>query len=143
MSIEYTLGWRCQSEVLPLEIRQVDLVEGTIRLDPGGSKSADGRLGALIVAQFLVYRESFRNTNARERRTLIRECLGVLINDGRTYLSPEASRYQLQIDEWTRRAVGDLVELLGAGYVGRFNCGPAYQVSIPPRGHRPIDVALP
>jgi len=43
-AIAYTFGWRMQSEVLPLEIRQLDLEAGTLRLDPGTTKTGDGRL---------------------------------------------------------------------------------------------------
>jgi integrase len=42
--LAYTLGWRIDSELLPLQWPQVDLAEGTIRIPPGGSKNRDGRL---------------------------------------------------------------------------------------------------
>jgi integrase len=42
--IAYTYGWRMQSEVLALELRQVDLAEGTLRLDAGATKNTDGRI---------------------------------------------------------------------------------------------------
>ncbi len=44
VTIARTFGWRMQSEVLPLELRQVDLDAGTIRLDPGQTKNDEGRL---------------------------------------------------------------------------------------------------
>ena len=44
VGIEYEYGWRCQSEVLALERRQIDLDAGTIRLDAGQTKNDDGRL---------------------------------------------------------------------------------------------------
>jgi len=44
VTIAYTYGWRMQSEVLVLERRQLDLEAGTLRLDPGSTKNADGRL---------------------------------------------------------------------------------------------------
>jgi len=44
VSIAYDLGWRTQSEVLTLELRQVDLDEGALRLDPGSTKNGDGRV---------------------------------------------------------------------------------------------------
>src|SRR5262249_46473320 len=57
-SIAYTYGWRMQSEVLTLERHQIDLTEGTIRLDPGSTKNGEGRvvylgaeLKALVTAQ--------------------------------------------------------------------------------------------
>ncbi len=44
VTIAYTYGWRMQDEVLTLERRQVDLAEGTLRLDPGATKNDDGRV---------------------------------------------------------------------------------------------------
>lgn len=44
VSIAHTFGWRMQSEVLTLELRQVDLGAATIRLDPGQTKNDEGRL---------------------------------------------------------------------------------------------------
>jgi integrase len=44
VSIGHTFGWRIRSEVLTLELRQVDLDAGTIRLDPGQTKNDEGRL---------------------------------------------------------------------------------------------------
>jgi integrase len=44
VAIEYELGWRCQSEVLTLERRQIDLKAGTIRLDAGTTKNDEGRI---------------------------------------------------------------------------------------------------
>jgi integrase len=44
VTIAYTFGWRMQSEVLGLERRHLDLEAGTLRLDPGTTKNADGRL---------------------------------------------------------------------------------------------------
>lgn len=39
----YLTGWRVQSEVLPLEWRNVDLKAGTVRLEPGTTKNGEGR----------------------------------------------------------------------------------------------------
>ena len=44
VSFAYITGWRIQSEVLPLEWRQVDSVAGTVRLDPGTTKNREGRV---------------------------------------------------------------------------------------------------
>jgi integrase len=44
VAIEHEFGWRCQSEVLTLELRQIDLEAGTIRLDAGATKNDDGRV---------------------------------------------------------------------------------------------------
>jgi integrase len=43
-TIAYTFGWRTQTEVLTLERRQLDLKVGTLRLDTGTTKNADGRV---------------------------------------------------------------------------------------------------
>jgi integrase len=43
VALAYALGWRCQSEVLTLEFRQLDLEAGTLRLDPGQAKNEEGR----------------------------------------------------------------------------------------------------
>jgi integrase len=37
-------GWRINSEVLPLQWRQVDLNAGEVRLDPGTTKNLEGRV---------------------------------------------------------------------------------------------------
>ena len=39
----YLTGWRIDSEVLPLEWRQVDFSAGEVRLDPGKTKNGEGR----------------------------------------------------------------------------------------------------
>src|SRR5260370_21945372 len=39
----YITGWRIDSEVLPLEWRQVDCGGGEVRLDPGKTKNGEGR----------------------------------------------------------------------------------------------------
>ncbi len=52
VTIAHTFGWRIRSEVLPLELRQVDLEArdlegkqtGTIRLDPGQTKNDEARV---------------------------------------------------------------------------------------------------
>lgn len=43
-AIEYTFGWRNQSEVLSLERRHLDVSAGTLRLDPGATKNGEGRV---------------------------------------------------------------------------------------------------
>jgi integrase len=40
----YVTGWRINSEVLPLQWRQVDLRVGEVRLDPGTTKTREGRV---------------------------------------------------------------------------------------------------
>jgi integrase len=49
----YLTGRRVPSEVLLMQWRQVDLVGGTVRLDPWATKNGEGRTFALI-AEFRV-----------------------------------------------------------------------------------------
>ncbi len=44
VTFAFLTGWRVASEVLSLEWRQVDRGAGTVRLDPGTTKNAEGRL---------------------------------------------------------------------------------------------------
>ena len=44
VTFAYVTGWRINSEVLPLQWRQVDLKAGEIRLDAGSTKNGDGRV---------------------------------------------------------------------------------------------------
>jgi integrase len=44
VTFAYVTGWRINSEVLPLQWRQVDLRAGEVRLDPGTTKNLDGRV---------------------------------------------------------------------------------------------------
>lgn len=43
VTLAHTFGWRTQSAVLVLELQQLDLKEGTVRLDVGSTKNDDGR----------------------------------------------------------------------------------------------------
>jgi integrase len=44
VQLAYITGWRIDSEVLPLEWRQVDFKSGELRLDPETTKNRDGRV---------------------------------------------------------------------------------------------------
>ncbi len=44
VTFAYVTGWRINSEVLPLQWRQVDLRVGEVRLDPGTTKNGEGRV---------------------------------------------------------------------------------------------------
>lgn len=44
VTFAYLTGWRIQSEVLPMQWRQVDRAGGRVRLDPGTTKNRDGRV---------------------------------------------------------------------------------------------------
>lgn len=45
----FLTGWRCASEVLPLQWRNVDLKAGEVRLDPGASKTGEPRVFPLTM----------------------------------------------------------------------------------------------
>jgi len=42
ISLAHALGWRMQSEVLQIQLSQVDLASGTLRLEPGTTKNRQG-----------------------------------------------------------------------------------------------------
>src|SRR5262249_15790907 len=44
VTFAYVTGWRINSEVLPMQWRQVDLKSGEVRLDPGTTKNLEGRV---------------------------------------------------------------------------------------------------
>ena len=44
VTIAHSYGWRMQSEVLTLGLSQIDLNAGTMRINPGGSKTGEGRI---------------------------------------------------------------------------------------------------
>jgi integrase len=44
ITFAYVTGWRCDSEVLPLQWRNVDLKAGEVRLDAGTTKNGEGRV---------------------------------------------------------------------------------------------------
>jgi integrase len=44
VTFAYVTGWRIDSEVLPLQWRQIDLKVGEVRLDPGTTKNLEGRV---------------------------------------------------------------------------------------------------
>jgi integrase len=44
VTIAHSYGWRMQSEVLTLTLSQVDLGASTLRINPGGSKTGEGRI---------------------------------------------------------------------------------------------------
>jgi len=69
VAIAHELGWRTQSEVLTLEKRQIDLDEGTIRLDPGTTKNEDGRVVYLSTELKALVAAQLERVSALERRT--------------------------------------------------------------------------
>jgi integrase len=43
-TIAHSYGWRMQTEVLTLGLSHIDLIAGTMRINPGGSKTGEGRV---------------------------------------------------------------------------------------------------
>jgi integrase len=68
VTIAYTYGWRLRSEVLRLERRQLDLEAGTLRLDPGTTKNAEGRLVYLTPELGRLLGEQLERIRAAERK---------------------------------------------------------------------------
>jgi integrase len=64
--IAYACGWR-HGEVLALERRHVDLVHGTIRLDPGFTKNGDGRVAYLSAELVALLRAQLERVDALQR----------------------------------------------------------------------------
>jgi integrase len=61
-------GWRIPSEVLPLQWRQVDFAAGEIRLDPGTTKNAEGRVFPFTASlrTLLERQRDYRDSLAKE-----------------------------------------------------------------------------
>ncbi len=66
--VAFTLGWR-KSEVFGLQIRQLDLQAGTLRLDPGETKNRAGRVAHLTPALKAVLAAQVARVRALERET--------------------------------------------------------------------------
>jgi integrase len=69
IAFAYHSGWRIKSEIFSLRWRQVDLVNGTVRLDPGSTKSGEGRVICLWDEP-----RALIETQWREHRDLFPEC---------------------------------------------------------------------
>jgi integrase len=67
--ISATFGWRLASEGLTLTRRQLDLEQGTLRLEPGMSKTGDGRLVYLTDELKVELAEQLMRVKALERET--------------------------------------------------------------------------
>lgn len=69
MTFAYLTGWRCRSEILRLQWRNIDLEAGTIRLDVGSTKNKDGRVIYMTSALRALLEEQRRKTFALQRET--------------------------------------------------------------------------
>lgn len=76
-------GWRIQSEVLPLEWRNVDFAAGEVRLDAGTTKNGEGRVFPMtlglrsVLEQRLAEHETLKQAGKIEPRVFVR-----LVGDG-------------------------------------------------------------
>ncbi len=64
----YITGWRIDSEVLPLEWRQVDFEAGEIRLDAGTTKNREGRTFPMTAELRVVLERQRATTQELQRR---------------------------------------------------------------------------
>jgi integrase len=68
VTIAHSYGWRMQSEVLTLTLSQVDLSAGTLRINPGGSKTGEGRVVYLSAEVRMMLEEQIERVRALSRK---------------------------------------------------------------------------
>jgi integrase len=68
VTFAYVTGWRINSEVLPLQWRQVDLKAGEVRLDPGTTKNMEGRVFYLTAELKKLLTDQRKAANRIQRR---------------------------------------------------------------------------
>ncbi len=69
MTFAYLTGWRCRSEVLSLQWRNVDFEAGTVRLDMGTTKNKDGRVIYMTAQLRALLEEQRQKTLTLQRQT--------------------------------------------------------------------------
>jgi integrase len=67
ISLAHAFGWRMQSEVLQMQLSQVDLAAGTLRLEPGTTKNREGRTVYLTPELIPLVREQIERVTALSR----------------------------------------------------------------------------
>lgn len=67
VTIAHSYGWRMQSEVLALGLSQIDLGAGTMRINPGGSKTGEGRIVYLSAEVKKMLEEQIERVRALSR----------------------------------------------------------------------------
>jgi len=74
VTFAYVTGWRINSEVLPLQWRQVDLRVGEVRLDPGTTKNREGRVFYLTpeLHQLLKEQRATADEIQRQKKMIVR-----------------------------------------------------------------------
>ena len=83
VAFAYVTGWRINSEVLPMEWRQVDLKAGEVRLDPGTTKNLEGRVFYLTpeLKKLVADQRKAANRLQREKKMIVQH---VFFHDGTT-----------------------------------------------------------
>lgn len=83
VTFAYVTGWRINSEVLPMEWRQVDLKAGEVRLDPGTTKNLEGRVFYVTpeLKKLLADQRKAANRLQREKDMIVQH---VFFHDGTT-----------------------------------------------------------
>jgi integrase len=83
VTFAYVTGWRINSEVLPLQWRQVDLKAGEVRLDPGTTKNMEGRVFYLTaeLKKLLSDQRKAANRVQRQKGMIVQH---VFFHDGTT-----------------------------------------------------------
>jgi integrase len=71
LKFAYATGWRFKSEVLPLTADRVDLKAGVVRLDPGTTKSGQGRSFFLTAELRTLLQEQIDSIDALKKKDTI------------------------------------------------------------------------
>jgi integrase len=103
LKFAYGTGWRFGSEVLPLTVTQVDLQAGIVRLEPGTTKSGEGRTFSVTAESRALLQQQLDSIDALKQRGVI--CPYV-------FHRPDGSRIKDFRKRW-RKACED------AGYPGK------------------------
>ena len=67
--VAYITGWRIKSEVLSRQAHHVGLDAGWLRLDPGETKTGEGRMFPLMPELRAILEDQLAQTRALERET--------------------------------------------------------------------------
>lgn len=68
VTFAYVTGWRVPSEILLLQWRQIDLLAGTVRLEPGTTKNAEGRMFVMTPELRATLEAQRAETDAAQRK---------------------------------------------------------------------------
>jgi integrase len=68
ISLSNAFGWRMQSEVLQMQLSQIDLAAGTLRLEPGTTKNREGRTVYLLPELIPLLADQIERVKALSRK---------------------------------------------------------------------------